>query len=95
MSIRAVEWALTRKEVTNSIDAFVLVTLAFHSNSIGQTTMPNPMIGKKARCSERRAKYAIAALEELGLISRTISQEGGKVRRTIILEMNRHWEAPQ
>ncbi len=81
MSIEAINWALDTAPIpTNRRDAsslaIVLVGLANHADPDGRNAFPSlNRLMHYTRLSERSVRYALRALEELGLIRRSADQE--------------------
>ena len=70
MSVQAITWAYKRREIDDAIEAFILVTLANFADPYGVTWPSQKVLARDCRCSERKVRYCLAALERRGLIAR-------------------------
>lgn len=68
MSVQAITWAYAVEGIADPIEAFVLVTLANFADDYGVAFPKVGTLQAACRCSRRKVQYALAALEERGLI---------------------------
>jgi DNA-binding transcriptional MocR family regulator len=68
VSVQAISWAFSVPGIDDTYEAFVLVALANYADDYGVAFPSVSTLASECRCSTRKVKYALAALEERGLI---------------------------
>lgn len=69
MSFKAVQWAFDQVTTRTATDKAVLVCLAYHANSKGESWPGTQTIVEETLLSERTVRYSLSSLVELGVIS--------------------------
>jgi hypothetical protein len=86
VSIRVLSWVFDHATVEHRGDLLVLLVLADHAHDDGSNAFPSvETIARKARLSERGARYALRTLEESGAITPTGKTKNGVVVYSISL----------